>query len=62
MQARMRNPAMIIAEAMKALHSLSSAAEKSGVPRSTFGVVELRASQINGCSVCADDPASRRNG
>src|SRR5262245_42236280 len=54
MQSRMNNPAMIITDAMKALHSLSSAVEKSGVPRSTLGLVELRASQINGCSVCVD--------
>ena len=54
MQSRMNNPAMIIPDAMKALHSLSSAVEKSGVPKSTLGLVELRASQINGCSVCVD--------
>jgi AhpD family alkylhydroperoxidase len=50
----MNSPAMIIPEAMKALHSLSLATEKGGVPKSTLGLVELRASQINGCSVCVD--------
>jgi len=50
----MNNPVMIIPDAMTALHSLSSAGEKSGVPKSTLGLVELRASQINGCSVCVD--------
>ena len=54
MQSRMNNPAIIIPDAMKALQSLSSAVEKSGVPKSTLGLVELRASQINGCSVCVD--------
>src|SRR5215510_7014781 len=54
MQSRMNNPAMIIPDAMKALHSLSSAVEKSGVAMSTLGLVALRASQINGCSVCVD--------
>jgi AhpD family alkylhydroperoxidase len=54
MQSRMNNPAMIIPEAMKALHELSSAIGKSGVPKSTIGLVELRASQINGCGVCLD--------
>ena len=54
MQSRMNNPAMIVPDAMTALHSLSSAVEKSGVPKSTLGLVELRASQINGCSVCVD--------
>jgi AhpD family alkylhydroperoxidase len=28
--------------------------QKSGVPKSTLALVELRASQINGCSVCVD--------
>ncbi len=54
MKARMTNPAMIIPDAMKALHALWAAIEKSSVPKSTLGLVELRASQINGCSVCVD--------
>ena len=54
MQSRMNNPVMVIPDAMKALHELSSAVAKSGVPKSTLGLVELRASQINGCGVCVD--------
>jgi AhpD family alkylhydroperoxidase len=54
MQSRMNNPAMVIPDAMKALQSLSSAVEKCGLPKSILGLVELRASQINGCSVCVD--------
>jgi AhpD family alkylhydroperoxidase len=54
MQSRMRHPAMIIPDAMKALHGLSSAIGKSGLERSIIGLVELRASQINGCGVCVD--------
>jgi AhpD family alkylhydroperoxidase len=50
----MTNPAMVIPDAMKALNQLSSAAGKSGVPKSTLGLIELRASQINGCGVCVD--------
>jgi AhpD family alkylhydroperoxidase len=50
----MNNPVMVIPDAMKALHELSSAVAKSGVPKSTLGLVELRASQINGCGVCVD--------
>jgi AhpD family alkylhydroperoxidase len=50
----MNNPAMVVPDAMKALHELSSAVEKCGVPKSTIGLVELRASQINGCGVCVD--------
>lgn len=54
MQARMKNPAMIVPDAMQALHALNTAAEKGGVPSRTLGLVHLRASQINGCGVCVD--------
>jgi AhpD family alkylhydroperoxidase len=54
MQARMNNPAMIVPEAMQALQALGRTAEKAGLPPKTFGLIELRASQINGCSVCVD--------
>jgi AhpD family alkylhydroperoxidase len=54
MKSRMNNPAMVIPDAMKALHELSSAVSKSGVPESTLGLLVLRASQINGCGVCVD--------
>ena len=54
MQPRMPNPAMVFPEAIEALQSLSRAGERSGVPRRTYELVHLRASQINGCSVCLD--------
>ena len=54
MQARMKNPAMIFPEAMQALLALNTVTEKSGVPSTTVGLVHLRVSQINGCSVCVD--------
>jgi|SRR5215470_10346130 AhpD family alkylhydroperoxidase len=54
MQSRMNNPVIVIPDAMKVLHELSSAVEKCGVPKSTLGLVELRASQINACGVCVD--------
>jgi AhpD family alkylhydroperoxidase len=54
MQARMKNATMIIPEAMQAILALGKAAEKGGVPAKTIGLVQLRASQINGCSVCVD--------
>jgi len=53
MQARMKNPAMIVPGAMQALLALGSAA-KEDVPARTIDLVHLRASQINGCSVCVD--------
>jgi AhpD family alkylhydroperoxidase len=39
---------------MQALKALEAATEKGGVPRRTLALVELRVSQINGCSVCVD--------
>jgi AhpD family alkylhydroperoxidase len=50
----MNHPAMVVSGAMDALHALSKAAAKTGVPFATRKIVELRASQINGCSVCVD--------
>jgi alkylhydroperoxidase family enzyme len=52
MQARMNNPVMIVPEAMKALRALGSSAEEQAVPARTLTLAHLRASQINGCSVC----------
>ena len=54
MQARMKNPVFILPDAMKALHALKAVTEQGGVPAATLGLIELRASQINGCSVCVD--------
>src|SRR5260370_24351764 len=51
MQARMKNPAMILPGAMQAL---KAATQKGGVTATTLGLVHLRASQINGCSACVD--------
>jgi AhpD family alkylhydroperoxidase len=50
----MKNPVYIIPDAMKALHALKGATEQGGVPHTTLALIELRASQINGCSVCVD--------
>ena len=54
MQPRMNNPAMIVPGAMGALQKLGAAARRAGVPASTLYLIEVRASQINGCSVCLD--------
>ena len=54
MQSRMKNPAIVIPEAMQNLQALAKSAERGGVPLRTLGLVHLRASQINGCSVCVD--------
>jgi AhpD family alkylhydroperoxidase len=52
-QARMTNPAFVVPDAMQALQALGKAVQKSGVPAKTLELVNLRASQINGCGVCA---------
>ena len=54
MQPRMNNPAMAVPGAMEALQQLGAAARRPGVPETTLYLVEARASQINGCSVCLD--------
>jgi len=45
---------MIIPSAMEALQALSKAAKSGGVPQKTLELMNLRASQINGCGVCVD--------
>ena len=54
MQARMNHPVMILPDAMKAMYALHKSAEQGGVPEATIRLIELRASQINGCGVCVD--------
>jgi AhpD family alkylhydroperoxidase len=54
MQSRINNPAMLLPDAMQALQALAKSVEKGGLPAKTLGLVHLRTSQINGCSVCAD--------
>jgi alkylhydroperoxidase family enzyme len=39
---------------MQALQAMAKSAERGGVPLQTLSLVHLRASQINGCSVCVD--------
>lgn len=54
MQARMNHPITVIPAAMEALIALSKASMRGGVPARTLNLVNLRASQINGCSFCVD--------
>jgi AhpD family alkylhydroperoxidase len=51
---RMTHPVYVVPEAMQALLALSKAAKKRGLPETTAFLVHLRASQINGCSVCVE--------
>lgn len=54
MQARMKNPLMVVPDMMPALMALAKAMSQGGVPMTTLNLVGLRASQINGSSVCVD--------
>jgi len=54
MQARMKNVVSVVPEVMKAMMALHASAGQGGVPMRTQLLVVLRASQINGCSVCVD--------
>jgi len=53
MQARMNHPAMVVPDAGKSLQALG-AITKQGLPENLLELIHLRASQINGCSVCVD--------
>jgi len=63
MTARMTNPAFAVDGAMDSLNALSKAVSRARVPVSRE-LVHLRASQINGCSVCVDmhAKAARKSG
>ena len=52
MQARMKHPVQLLPDALKAMLELLRSAE--GLPYVLQKLVQLRASQINGCSVCVD--------
>jgi AhpD family alkylhydroperoxidase len=54
MQARMNNPAIVLPEVMQAMLAVAKATESKDIPFVTHKLVHLRASQINGCSVCVD--------
>jgi AhpD family alkylhydroperoxidase len=57
-ESRMTNPALSVPGVIDALQALSTAANRAaagaGVPRATIELINLRASQINGCAVCLD--------
>jgi AhpD family alkylhydroperoxidase len=53
MQARMKNPAMVLG-AFEPVQALGKAAYAEGTDPAILQLVHLRASQINGCSPCVD--------
>lgn len=54
MKARMKNPVMVLPEALQSILALNKTIENAGVPVKTLHLVHLRVSQINGCAVCLD--------
>jgi AhpD family alkylhydroperoxidase len=54
MQPRMKNPVMVLPDALKALLALDKSTQNDNLPYFTRKLVHLRASQINGCGVCTD--------
>jgi AhpD family alkylhydroperoxidase len=54
MEPRIENPALTVPGVQAGLQRLAGAIKKAGLPETTLYLIELRASQINGCAVCAD--------
>ncbi len=54
MQARIPNPAFVVPNAMEALIALSDSVRDAGLPANLSELINLRASQINGCGVCME--------
>jgi AhpD family alkylhydroperoxidase len=54
MKARIKNPAVRVPGTLDALKQLGESARTAGIPETTLYLLELRASQINGCAVCVD--------
>src|SRR5215470_16477563 len=57
MQARLRNPAVVLPDTMQAINGLFKAVHTADVPKQALELVHLRVSQINGCSPCVDGGA-----
>ena len=53
MQARMENPVLVVPAALEAMQAMNKAIRGTGLDPKTIELVSLRASQINGCGVCA---------
>ncbi|MFD4353374.1 carboxymuconolactone decarboxylase family protein [Nocardia sp. NPDC058519] len=52
MQSRMKNPAMVLTDAMGPIQQVLKAVETGGVDSEILELVHLRVSQINGCAAC----------
>lgn len=54
MEPRLKNPAYLLPDLMPAIMALVKVAQSGTVPARTLELMHLRASQINGCSLCVD--------
>ena len=54
MHARVDSPALTVPGALKALQAVGNAVRQADIPETTLYLLQLRASQINGCGVCVD--------
>jgi AhpD family alkylhydroperoxidase len=54
MHARIDNPGTSVPGALDAFLKLAASTRKAGLPETTLHLVNLRVSQLNGCSVCVD--------
>lgn len=54
MQSRMRNPVLVLPKALEAVRAIAAPGDAAGVPEALAHLIEIRASQINGCSLCVD--------
>ncbi len=54
MESRMKNPAVTLPDALNHLMALGGIVQKAGVAQNLLDLINLRASQINGCGFCVD--------
>ena len=54
MQARMKSPVLVFPDVLNQLLAISKSLYQGGVPAKTLKLVDVRVSQINGCSLCLD--------
>ncbi|SDI95926.1 alkylhydroperoxidase AhpD family core domain-containing protein [Actinokineospora alba] len=52
MQARMKNPAFVLPDAIKGIGTMFKAINQGGISHELQEIVGLRTSQINGCGAC----------
>jgi AhpD family alkylhydroperoxidase len=54
LKSRMPNPVFVTPGALEALHAVAATTADQGIEPELFELMNLRVSQINGCSVCVD--------